>query len=342
MANEPRELLILSEASRAIASLRTIDEAKDLRDKAEAVKAYARKARLGKEIFIEASIIKSRAERRLGEMLRETPLMKSVPGNQHTGPMEDSTQGDRCTLESLGLTKSDSSRLQKVASLPKDAFEQHIADMLAGNREVTTSSLLRLVKENQPQQKPTATPSNVAPSAKTACSLSDIVNRGEKYSTIYADPPWPYSNQATRAATSNHYHTMSIDEICAEPISQLVADKAHLHLWTTNAFLFEAIDVLEAWGFEYKSCFIWVKPQMGLGNYWRVSHEFMLLGVRGGLKFADRGQMSWLTAKRTKHSQKPEAVRQLIEQVSPPNYLEMYGRQLPLTPNWTVYGDQIG
>jgi len=134
---------------------------------------------------------------------------------------------------------------------------------------------------------------------------------------------------------------MSIDAICAEPVEQLSDDNAHLHLWTTNAFLLDAFDVLEAWGFEYKSCFIWVKPQMGLGNYWRLSHEFLLFGIRGSLKFADRGQKSWLSANRTQHSRKPEAVRQLVELVSPPRYLEMYGRQLPLNPDWTVYGNQL-
>ena len=337
MTNQPRELIILSEASRAIASVRTIDEVRDLRDKAEAVKAYARKARLGREILIEASVIKARAERRLGEMLQETPLANAAPGNQHTGPLPP--KSDACTLESLGLTKSDSSRLQRIAQLSDETFEQHVGQAVARDKEVTTAGLLRLAKEHsiQPTQAVVATPLPAA----SAFSLNELVERGERFSTIYADPPWPYSNQATRAATSNHYRTLPIDDICAEPIAQLAEDAAHLHLWTTNAFLLDAFDVMEAWGFEYKSCFVWVKPQMGLGNYWRVSHEFLLLGVRGGLKFADRAQRSWLTAKRSEHSRKPEAVRQLVEQVSPPKYLEMYGRQLPLNPNWTVYGDQL-
>ena len=113
-----------------------------------------------------------------------------------------------------------------------------------------------------------------------ATDLTELQRLQLRYSTVYADPPWEYDNTSARGAAANHYPTMSIKRICEEPVSDLAADCAHLHLWTTNAFLREAFDVMTAWGFTYKSCLIWVKPQMGMGNYWRVSHEFLLLGVR--------------------------------------------------------------
>ncbi len=78
-----------------------------------------------------------------------------------------------------------------------------------------------------------------------------------------------------------------------------------------------------------------------IGNYWRVSHEFLLLGVRGKLTFQDKGVRSWIEHKRTEHSRKPLAVRELVERVSPGPYLEMYGRQTPPNNNWTVYGNQV-
>lgn len=162
---------------------------------------------------------------------------------------------------------------------------------------------------------------------------------GQKFGCIYADPPWRYGNQSTRAATDDHYPTMSVEEICALPIADIAADQSHLHLWTTNGFLFDAIRVLEAWGFEYKSCFVWVKPQMGIGNYWRVAHEFLLLGVRGGITFRDHGQRSWLESPRGKHSAKPDKIGSLIEKVSPSPYLELFGRSE--RTGWTVFGNQI-
>ena len=122
---------------------------------------------------------------------------------------------------------------------------------------------------------------------------------------------------------------------------KLVADNAHLHLWTTNAFLREAFTVIEAWGFQYKSCLVWIKPQLGMGNYWRVSHEFLLLGVRGSSPFEDKTCRSWLSNRRTRHSKKPFAFRRLIEKVSPGPYLELYGREEQPQTEWTVYGNQV-
>jgi N6-adenosine-specific RNA methylase IME4 len=164
---------------------------------------------------------------------------------------------------------------------------------------------------------------------------------GCKFSTVYADPPWSYSNKAARGAADNHYPTLDLPTICREPVQQLVANNAHLHLWTTNGFLYEAFSVIEAWGFTYKSCLVWVKPQLGAGNYWRVSHEFCLFAMRGSLPFADNTIRSWLVHRRTRHSRKPFAVRALIERVSPGPYLELYGREEQPNTGWTVYGNQV-
>lgn len=172
-------------------------------------------------------------------------------------------------------------------------------------------------------------------------NLDALVESGAKFSTIYADPPWPYKNTAARGAAENHYSTLSLEAIRSEPIQELAADQAHLHLWTTNAFLRSAFDVIRAWGFRYKSCLIWIKPQLGMGNYWRVSHEYLLWGVRGNLPFRDRTCRSWLLTPRTTHSRKPFAFRALIERVSPGPYLELYGREEQPNTGWTIYGNQV-
>jgi len=181
-----------------------------------------------------------------------------------------------------------------------------------------------------------------SPSGST-CTVSDLwrlVEQGTKFGCVYADPPWIYDNQGTRAATENHYQGLTVDELCALPISDLVADDAHLHLWTTNAFLFECPKIFDAWGFEFRSSLVWVKPQMGIGNYWRNSHEFLLTAIRGDAKrFNDHSLMSWLQANRTSHSSKPEKVRHLIQKASYGPYLELFGRRV--ATDWTVWGNQI-
>lgn len=221
---------------------------------------------------------------------------------------------------------------REVSSLPVEEQEQALDAAEAGGW--SQKDLRAAVK----QQK-NAIGAIPSPTTCTSEDLHEMVRRGEKFGTVYADPPWLYGNQATRAATGNHYGGMTVEEIAALPVSQLVADDAHLHLWTTNAFLFDCRAIMEAWGFTYKSCFVWVKPQMGIGNYWRVSHEFLLFGIRGSAPFRDRGQKSWLECARGKHSAKPEQVRAIIEKASPGAYLELFGRAA--SQGWTVWGNQI-
>lgn len=171
--------------------------------------------------------------------------------------------------------------------------------------------------------------------------LEDARSAGFLATTVYADPPWPYQNTVSRGAAVNHYPTMSLAQIAAIPVADVVSKNAHLHLWTTNAFLRESFDIIEAWGFRYKSCLTWVKPQIGLGNYWRVSHEYLLLGVRGSLPFCDHSVKSWKLHDRLAHSEKPETFRSLIERVSPGPYLELFGRRLPPNTNWLVLGNEV-
>jgi N6-adenosine-specific RNA methylase IME4 len=174
------------------------------------------------------------------------------------------------------------------------------------------------------------------------CDLSDLnrlVESGIKFPTILMDPPWRYGNKASRGAAENHYPTMSLPEIASLPVGELATKNAHLHLWTTNGFLFEAERLMQMWDFIYKSMLVWTKPQMGCGSYWRVSHEFLLLGVKGKLTFADRSLKSWVEADRKTHSEKPECVREMIERASPGPYLEFFGRK-PVD-GWVVFGNEI-
>lgn len=170
--------------------------------------------------------------------------------------------------------------------------------------------------------------------------LSFLASLGLKFGTIYADPPWSYGNKATRNAADKQYDSMTVEQIASLPVKDIVEENAHLHMWTTNAFLFDSKKIMEEWGFEYKSCYVWVKPQMGMGNYWRVSHEFMLFGIRGKCPVLRRDAKSWGEFPRSKHSAKPDEIRSIVESISPSeNRLEMFGRKL--VPGWTVWGDGL-
>lgn len=173
-----------------------------------------------------------------------------------------------------------------------------------------------------------------------------------QYATFVADPPWQYGNTSTRGAAENHYGTMTIEELCAlDVVRERAADQAHLYLWTTAGHLPQAFDVMEAWGFEYKTYLVWVKPQMGMGNYFRVSTELVLFGVRGGMRTQARDIKNYFEAKRAKHSAKPIEFHDMVQKASPGPYMELFSRCHAadvLTGctcskcrlGWTVWGNQ--
>jgi N6-adenosine-specific RNA methylase IME4 len=320
----------VTEAKRLLAKATDLDDVLNIRDQAEAARVYCKAAGAGLEAQNLAAEVKIRAERKAGECLA---AMDGKGG--HGGSRKSS-----CTmkLEDLGITKTQSSRWQQEASVPEEQFEEWVADTKDTAKELTSAGLQRLGRTIKQQTATRPEPATLPADCHCVSDLSEL--DGEQYGTIYADPPWQYGNQSTRAATDNHYQTMTVDELCKMPIGDLAADAAHLHLWTTNGFLPDAFRVIDAWGFEYKSCFVWVKPQMGIGNYWRVSHEFLLLGVKGDAKrFNVHDKMSWLLSDRKKHSAKPEEVAAMIEEASPGPFLELFGRR-PMR-GWTVFGNQI-
>lgn len=323
-----RVLALCSAARRQLAEAITIADFKTVRDVGEAAVRLAKSRRdVGIEALIEGTEIVRRAEWQMGAMLPQITGGSGRKKNSQSASF----------LSDIGLKHDQSSRFQRIASLSEEQFDSWIASCREAGEEMTQAAALKLADKLKPKK---VEPSIDEYESGAVADLGELVQRGLRYGCVYADPPWAYSNKGTRANVENEYKsTMTVDEICQEPVAQLAAEDCHLHLWTTNAFIFEAKRVMEAWGFEYKSCFVWVKPQMGIGNYWRVSHEFMLLGIRGKPEFRRRDCMSWGAFDRTAHSKKPRDVRRLVESVSHGPFLELYGRET--VPNWMVYGNEV-
>ncbi len=154
--------------------------------------------------------------------------------------------------------------------------------------------------------------------------------------TIAIDPPWRYDNKATRGAAEDHYDTMSLDELAKLTIP--AAPDAHLYLWVTNAFIDAGFDLLTDWGFRYKTTITWVKPSIGMGNYFRVNTEHVLFAVRGRQPTLRNDVGTWFGAPRGKHSAKPECFYDMVESCSPGPWLEMFARRRRF--GWDVWGDE--
>jgi N6-adenosine-specific RNA methylase IME4 len=175
---------------------------------------------------------------------------------------------------------------------------------------------------------------------------------GRRFATVLADPPWRFTNRTGKVAPEHHrlarYGTMTLEDICALPVADHLADTAHCYLWVPNALLPEGLQVLQAWGFEYKSNLVWHKVRKdggsdgrGVGFYFRNVTELLLFGVRGRQARTlapGRRQVNMIATRKREHSRKPDEQYEIIEACSPGPHLEMFGRGV--RANWTVWGNQ--
>lgn len=324
------ELVRYEAARAALAEARSIDEVKDIHDKAEAVRAYARMAQ-DVQLEIDAAEIRVRAERRMGLMLAEMDLSKGGRPKK-TGSESEPVSP---TLESLGIDKKLSSRAQKIGGIADRAFDLMIENMRRRMGEERTRVSLDLLRQGDKKEQRAKREATLA--AKIA-ALPD-----KKYGVIYADPEWqfePYSRDTGMdRAADNHYPTSPVDAICARPVESIAADDCVLFLWATAPMMPQALDVMRAWGFEYKSQVIWRKDRIGTGYWFRNVHELLLVGTRGNVPAPAMGTQfeSVIDAPVGAHSQKPDKFYELIESYFPnlPK-IELNARRA--RPGWDAWG----
>jgi len=161
-----------------------------------------------------------------------------------------------------------------------------------------------------------------------------------KYQVVYADPPWQYNNSGLGGAAESHYPTMSMDGLARLDLASLTGEDAILFLWVTSPFLPEGLRLCQAWGFEYKTTFVWIKDKSTygkLGFYNYGQHEFLFVATRGScLPQSGTLEPSVLFAPKRGHSEKPEAVYELIERMYPGPYIELFARKT--RSNWAAWG----
>ena len=161
------------------------------------------------------------------------------------------------------------------------------------------------------------------------------------FELMYADPPWRLGSPDSDYAPEAHYPTMGLEEIKALPVP--AAEDALLYLWAVNSHLLEALEVMAAWGFGYRSNEIWVKPSIGRGVWTRNRHELLLIGRRGSASPPEPALRldSVIEAPRGKHSQKPVCVYQRLEHLYPTlSKLELFARGVPRA-GWSAWGNEV-
>jgi len=172
--------------------------------------------------------------------------------------------------------------------------------------------------------------------------------------TILADPPWQFTNRTGKVAPEHRrldrYPTMTLESIMELPVAQVATQRSHLYLWVPNALIAEGLEVMERWGFQYKSNIAWYKvrkdggpDRRGVGFYFRNVTELCLFGIGGEnnrtLK-PGRTQPNVIVARKREHSRKPDEMYEIVEQCSPGPHLEMFARHT--RPGWLQWGNEVG
>jgi len=176
---------------------------------------------------------------------------------------------------------------------------------------------------------------------------------GRRWTTIYADPPWPFANATGKIAPQHkrlwRYAIMSMEDIQALPVAQVAQERSHLYLWCPNAILPEGLETLRRWGYTYKGNLVWHKVRKngqsdgrGVGFYFRNVTEMVLFGIKGKdmrTLAPARSQVNVLATRKREHSRKPDELRTtFIERCSPGPYVELFARGPIGRPNWDAWG----
>lgn len=211
---------------------------------------------------------------------------------------------------------------QEVASLEPD--EQVKLLDIAEKNDIKSKEFRKVVRDFKSKIKP-----------------SSELPEGE-FNVIYADPPWKYNDELIEGygAAEHHYPAMEIEELCDLSIPS--ASNAVLFIWVTSPFLEEVFRVINAWGFEYKTSFVWDKVKHNYGHYNSVRHEFLLICTKGS--FTPEGKTlfdSVVTEERSNvHSQKPDKFYEIIETLYPRGkYLELFNRRK--REKWQGWGNEV-
>jgi N6-adenosine-specific RNA methylase IME4 len=326
------------EARAALAKATMVDEVVDIHDEVEHIKLYARQIK-DQSLLADASAFQMRVERRLGEVLlaaKDSGYIRqgARPKGPGGGPLEPIAP----TLAELGVSKNLSSRAQKRASISERAFE----NMIEGVRHRIAAGHATVIdREASKEEKRTRRESRERVLGMWQAALPD-----EKFGVIVADPEWRFEQWSKQTgmdrAADNHYPTSSIDVIMSRPIDRIAAPDCVLFLWATVPMLRQALATMDAWGFDYKSHFVWVKDKIGTGYWNRNKHELLLIGTKGDIPAPAMGEQlpSALEFPAGEHSAKPEDFLRIIEEYFPTLPKIELNRRGEARPGWKAWGNE--
>lgn len=321
-------------ACRALAEARAVDEVKDIHDKAEAMRIYARQAK-NPQLEADAWEIRKRAEDRLGAL--SAALDKSAGGRNALATLPPDGKSKSKVLREAGISTSTANRFEHFNALPAEEKERRIARGRAAI-EAGRSIADAIIRDDEKAMQRSVREQVLGAMQR---ALPD-----RRYGVIVADPEWrfePYSRETGMdRAADNHYPTSATEVICARPVADIAAPHSVLFLWATVPMLEDALTVMKHWGFVYKSQFVWVKDRLGTGYWNRNQHELVLIGTSGKPPAPAPGtrERSVIMAPVAEHSAKPEILLDYIDGWYPTLPKIELNRRGPARPGWDAWGNE--
>lgn len=232
-----------------------------------------------------------------------------------------------------------------LTSLPpaqqREAWERVLET--APNGKITAAIVTQAAKEIRQERTEQRRQERIEKIVQIAQGNSDLAETAVLYPIVYVDPPWRYEYSPTdNREIENHYPTMTLEEICLLPVAEIATPDSVLFLWTTSPKLAESMQVIEAWGYAYKTCMVWDKERMGMGYYARQQHELLLIATRGSVPVPEPANRpaSVIRARRdNEHSAKPAEFYDVIERMYPDlPKIELFARGR--RAGWAAWGNQ--
>jgi N6-adenosine-specific RNA methylase IME4 len=336
-------------ACRALAEARSVDEVKDIRDKAVAMAAYARQAK-NRDLEADAVEIRMRATRmldRLRQAQKETVGLNrgAAGGGEKTGPrgLLVNPRDLRPTLASQGIDKNLAHQARVLGAMDDADFERKVAEA----RDSASRVFRRAVREAEIAQEREERRARKELGGSVA-DLHALIASGFRAGVIAIDPPWPFASWGERARrVTDHYETMTIEEIKALPIKALAAENCAVFCWVTWPFMPVWASVLEAWGLTFSGlAFDWIKLNRdGEGLHWgtgygtRANPEPCVLAKIGNPRRLDEGVHSVIMAPVGAHSEKPHEAYARMERLFGGPRLELFARKP--REGWHTWGDEL-
>jgi N6-adenosine-specific RNA methylase IME4 len=282
------------------------------------------------------------AEVKLGEMMAQLPKASGGDrGNQYTGgkintDVDYGKSGKKESLSEIGFNQEQARRLETLAKHP-EIVEQAKAEAKENNDIVSRSFVLEKIKAQKKEEKTEEIRASIE-RQREEIAKGKVESPDGLYDVLVIDPPWNYGTQydAGGRRVANPYPEMTQQELLALNIPS--ADNSVMFLWTTQRFIWDARELLEAWGFEYRNIIVWDKQNIGMGDLFRMQCEFCLVGIKGKpLLDNNRAHRDIIQEPRREHSRKPDAFYDMVDALCVGRKLDFFSRQQ--RQGWVAYGN---